>query len=250
MKSIGMKFASVIAAQCLLMLPGPASADEFKDRVRKLTFYELMNFDDTSIDAKQKKFFDKLKADRIKRVDAAFKASSFSEDPFSGVSKILYRGYSYSILVLKDECKSAETCTVSIVTSVTNACRGPAGGVTFCDFRSAFLKGGVDLSVSRLDFQTSISSSTSQNYGSYLSSGGQKPVTTTTNYQLNYVEVYSVSVPISTIRSRVNSAAENSGDQVIRLSGSGANYINLDEEILIGFLKKFDESSGKFFSVK
>ena len=247
MQSIRTKFALVIVAQCLLMLPGSAFADEFKDRVRRLSYYEMLNFDNTSLDAKQQKFFDKLKADRIKRIDGAFRASVFSQDPFSGVYKILYRGYGYSILVLKDECKSAENCSVNIVTSVTNACRGPAGGVTFCDYRTAFLKGGVEVGVSRLDFQTSLASSTSQNYGAYLSSGGQKPVTTTTNYTINYVEQYAVLVPLSIIRSRVNSPDLNAGEQVIRLSGSGSSYINLNEEVLIGFLKRFDESREKFF---
>lgn len=221
-----------------------------------MNYSTLMSLDTSSFDNKRLKVYQKERDRRQKEVDNSFNRTIFHTDEFTGRSGFVLSFGQMSFILSKSTCIAREDCHFIVYLKYQNACppppiivlpNSPPRDGKPCNFSSAYLKGGIELPIARASFDSSVKETTTQNMGSYLASGGQKPIINEKHYNIVVDEEYGIGLPYEFIKDRILNDAGNSGDLEIKLIGDYSKIVVIDEGILRGFLKKVQGNEDSLF---
>lgn len=234
-----MKKSHLLTIACAVAaIAAPARADEFKGQLKQMSYWDLVRLDASTLDAKQRKTFEKMKAAREKDVARAYQNTQVVADPFKAETTIASTA---GLLMSPDKCTEEASCAVVLRRQLSNTC--PKAGFRmkpeyeFCSFQQAYALGGTKLLIQRLNFDVS-SHNTTRTVGmprACLNCPDNRRQVYDTHF--TYKEDYAIGVPLSLLR-----ATSAKGDFAAKLTGSGGNTVlTITQKDLIGFLRKVDE---------
>jgi len=214
-----------------------AFAQDYRRQLQSMNYHDLMAMDVNTLDSRQARTLNDVRADRERAVTRAFERTQTVRDEFTARSTVVSPD---GFVLTEQNCASREDCTIILRREIRNQCGQRGYGLNaeyeFCNFRSAFARGGVELVVSRQDFD--IDSRTSTRLVGMPAScstcrSTQRRVTDVHN---TYKETYLVEIPLEYLRT-----VSASGDLAIQFSSVRENYVlNIDQEAIIGFLRAAD----------
>ena len=241
-----MKYKVLFGLTCgALISATPAIADDYRGQLKKMNFVDLLNVQPSSLDRKQLKTYLDVKKDRENRVARSYEGTQLNSDPYTASTSL---SSSVGLNASTKSCSSEADCVIFLAHRSYNNCRKSGFGLVaeyqFCRFDKAYALGGVALPVERLSSDVT-TSRTSRLVGMPKScTTCVSTQRTIYDYKNNFSENYVIGIPLAVLRSFVNR-----GDLSIRLDGSGGQaVVGVEQEYLIGYLRRFDEEKVKLFS--
>lgn len=220
------------------MLPSVALADDYKDRLKAVSYLELIKIDPTTLDRKQRKSYDDVRRKRDQQVQKSYEGTRLVRDDFKA-STMLVSPYGFA--TTSTLCMQESNCFVIIDKDFDNAC-GSYNNWQFCDFSSAYARGGTKLDLTRINFDVKTTPRTERVNRPRSCANCPDMSYNKVTYSTRYSENYRIVVPLTVLR-----GSALNGSLAIQLSGSSGNrVVAVDQEVLIGFLRKFDETKAQF----
>lgn len=229
----------VATALALATVPHAAFADDYKDQLKTQNYLDLIKIDPATLDKKQRKSYEDVRRKRDEQAQRAYVDTRFTSDDFKASKSLISpAGFGTTSQI----CKQESECLVVIQRSFDNTC-GRYNDYKFCDFSSAYARGGTQVSIKRTDFDVKTTPRTERVVRPKSCTDCRDMSYDKVTYSTRYSESYQILVPLKVVRD-----AAQTGSLAIKLSGqSDERLIGLDQESLIGFLKRFDEAKGQLW---
>lgn len=214
-----------------------AFGQDYRRQLQSMNYHDLIAIDVNTLDARQARTLNDVRSDRERAVTRAFERTQTVIDEFTTRTTVVSPD---GFFLTEQNCASSENCTIILRREILNQCGRRGYGLNaeydFCNFNSAFARGGVELAVSRQDFDIDSRTSTRMVGMPASCSTCRSTQRQVTDIRRTYKETYLVAIPLDYLRS-----VAESGDLAIQLSGIRENHVlNIDQERIIGFLRAAD----------
>ena len=229
----------LIAAVFLAMCATSVTAQDYRRQLQAMNYHELSSIDPQSLDDRQRRTFNDVKSDRDKEIARAYERTQTVRNEFTATSTVVSPD---DLILTEDNCPSLEGCIIILRRKIQNKCGQRGYGLSaeyeFCNYSSAYARGGTQLSLTRQDFDIDSRTSTRLVGMPAACSTCRSTQRRVTDVHRTYKETYLIGVPLELLR-----ATAASGDLAIQLSSVRENNVTtVEQEGIIGFLRAVDEA--------